>query len=279
MPTMPTKILKMESKNADNQRVFSNKKNKVTFILSILVITIHMSTLSNYSLNESTFGNVLLVIQKIIQGIAQVAVPLFFIISGVMFYRNYTYSKTCMKWKSRLRTLLIPYLIWNTINTIFELFCSYSFASKYFIGREKAMFTLDTFVYGILFHEYSIFWFVFNLIVFTIFCPLIYLLLKNKRGGGLVILVAYILYCFDIGIPKSLFFRDDSILYYMVGSYIGIHYFEWFSSRMEQTKKNKILIMVLLLMSSSFIVIWHEYDYAILNNIAPMVIVMMSLVL
>ncbi len=49
------------------------------------------------------------------QGIARVAVPTFFLMSGYFFFRDFSWSAQAYKSKllSRGRTLLIPYLIWN----------------------------------------------------------------------------------------------------------------------------------------------------------------------
>src|SRR5882757_6269683 len=46
------------------------------------------------------------------KGVARIAVPLFFLISGFLFYTSYhfTLAGVTYKYKRRLRTLLVPYL-------------------------------------------------------------------------------------------------------------------------------------------------------------------------
>lgn len=76
------------------------------------------------------------------------------------------------------------------------------------------------------------FWFVFDLILFAIACPIIYTLLKNKIIGIITILISYVLFCVNIRLPGKIFYRSDAILYYLVGAYIGIHFFKEFATRL-----------------------------------------------
>ena len=81
-----------------------------------MVVLIH--TLQGDEKNEimqSCYGNILYFIQE---AICRSAVPVFFIISGYLFFQNITEFKKeaySSKVKSRIRTLFIPYLLWNLI--------------------------------------------------------------------------------------------------------------------------------------------------------------------
>lgn len=55
----------------------------VTFVLAILEFTIHISSLANYTL-EGIWGDTSL--QRVIDAINVLAVPLFFIISASLYY-------------------------------------------------------------------------------------------------------------------------------------------------------------------------------------------------
>lgn len=63
-------------------------------------------------------------------GLCQVAVPIFFLISGYLFFVRLEEWDTGIwtgKLKKRIKTLLIPYLIWNIIAALFNLiFCCYN---------------------------------------------------------------------------------------------------------------------------------------------------------
>ena len=126
---------------------FTSKKIKCTFVLAILVMMYHNSSVANYEITSS-LGKIASYISEFFLAFAQVAVPLFFIISGALFFRNYDYGKTLTKYKDRLKSLVIPYLLWNTINTAFAFVCSYTFISKYFIGRQKTVVSFENILGG-----------------------------------------------------------------------------------------------------------------------------------
>lgn len=47
------------------------------------------------------------------EGLGQISVPGFFMVSSYLFYRRFDWSRLVPKWKSRIRSILVPYLIWN----------------------------------------------------------------------------------------------------------------------------------------------------------------------
>ena len=58
-------------------------------------------------------------VDKYLSELTDIAVPMFFVISGYLFFQNYTPQKLISKWKSRLFSVLIPYLIWNGLAYLF----------------------------------------------------------------------------------------------------------------------------------------------------------------
>lgn len=220
-----------------NSDYFTCKKYKTTFILSILVFIIHMPTLPNYNL-DGNFGGAVLFVSQILDMIAKVAVPLFLIISGALFYRNYEPDMTLKKYKSRFKSLVIPYLSWNIIWVVFNLLCSYTPISKFFINREVFSLSVGNILGGIFFHRaYGPFWFIFDLIVFTLFCPLLYWVVKNKKIGTAVLAVLVILNMFGYGLPKVIFYRHDALTYYLAGALIGRHGFDLFKRKSTPTAR------------------------------------------
>ena len=139
---------------------FWNKKIIVSYILSVLVFWDHCSTFENYDSNA-----VLRFVSSLFShSIGRIAVPLFFIIAGVAFYRDYTDGKYVDKLKSRIRSLVIPFLLWNIINMAFEIVAS-TFFSQYFVGREKIVLTLPNIMFGIFHYQYNRpFWFILFLL-------------------------------------------------------------------------------------------------------------------
>lgn len=229
---------------------FFNKKTIVSFFLSVLVVFIHVHSFDSYEyvgiLGDGLqfFGN------WVTSGITGVAIRLFFVISGVLFYRNYTYKTTLTKYKARGKSLGIPYLFWSVMYLVLMMVLFVT-PIKNFMAINNP-FSVRNILLGIFCnYYYQSFWFIFNLIIFTLLCPLIYTLLRNKYVGAVVLAVITALYDFGIVIPETVtvnefeyavFWRADSIIMYMVGAYIGIHFFDFFAK-----KKSKPVAIVALI--------------------------------
>ena len=82
-------------------------------------------------------------IQNIIsQGLARIAVPLFFIISAFFLFQNFTISSYKNKLSKRVYTLLIPYLFWATLTVlIYFVLQSIPGVSKFFNAFTISFFT------------------------------------------------------------------------------------------------------------------------------------------
>lgn len=254
---------------------FSVKKIRITFILAILVFTIHISSLYNYSL-DNELGVWIVEIQKIINAFARVAVPLFFIISGVLFYRNYSYDKTISKWKSRMYSLVIPYFVWNCIWFVFEILCSYTPISNYYIGRKKIVLSIETIWRSCFLGEVNPpFWFIYDLIVFVLICPLIYTVVRHRIWGIFAITAVYIWISVDGKWAAQIFQYSDAILYYLVGSYIGVHFFEKF--------KERVAIKSSFLYCGGIVIctwlIYKDFIFIGVINIRPIILILFALML
>lgn len=239
---------------------FWNKKIIVSYILSILVFWIHLSTFANYGYGSNN-GAVLFSLYFFKRTINEVAVPLFFVLAGVAFYRDYDDKKYVKKLLSRVKSLVIPFLLWNIAGMIFNGFAS-AFLSQYFIGREKVVISIPNILLGIFHYKYNgAFWFVFALIVFTVAAPIIDKLLYSKITGILSVVALLVLYYFDIGLPHPLFFTKTCIIYYLIGGFIGRFYFDKFSTPLP--KKYQVASFMIILMA---IVYYMLINYGVIHR-------------
>ena len=145
-----------------NDMLFWRKKEFVSFLLSILVFFIH----SNFAPEIIGDGLISVVNHKVSyffsDSITRFAVPMFFMLSGLSFFKGYSNDKYPKKIKSRIFSLVIPYLLWNTVWMLWEIFTSYSFLSK-FATSEPYPLTITSILKGIFFYNCNIpFWFIFD---------------------------------------------------------------------------------------------------------------------
>lgn len=228
-------------------KAFWRKKTLVTFLMSVLVFFIHISSFHNYA----DTGNLMSRINGILaitikEGFTRFAVPLYFIIAGALFFRDYSNDRYVPKLRSRVRTLLIPYLLWNAIWMVFSIVTSYSFLSRFFIGREKFEITPLNVILSLVHHKCNgPFWFIFDLIVFVVCSPLIDFLTRTKKRAILSVVVLVVLNLMGYGIPSSIFYNNTSIIYYMIGVAIGKYDLDRFlkpSSRMARVISAIVLL-------------------------------------
>jgi hypothetical protein len=152
-------------------------------------------------------------------------------LSGISFFKNYTKEKYFAKMKSRLFTLVIPYLLWNTIWMLWQIFTSYSFLAKFSTGEPYAL-TLTGILKGIFFYDCNMpFWFIFDLIVFSFAAPLVFLIVKNKYVGITAIVCFSIVSLFGIHLPVAVFYYPMAFVFYLMGALIGYHYFDFASQK------------------------------------------------
>ncbi len=234
-----------------------NKEKLLSYsaFLSILVILIHTENLGNFSVspNQSVFEKFVYYFERLISGdIAKIGVPSFFMFSGILFYRDFNFSKYPQKMKNRFFSLIIPYLLWNLFR--FSLF--------YLLGKfhvvedvlhiNRVVFTPENFLEGVFLYKYNLgYWFMYQLILYTLLCPVIYVLLKNKPVAIVTLGAVFLLFCADAAGNLSMnvfhqkFIQIDGLFYYMLGGFVGMHYFDAVNKKEKQIKRLAVLGVVL----------------------------------
>ena len=241
--------------------MLTREKNKISylhFIMSVLVILIH--SINNDTKLERFFS--------IESGIGQFAVPLFFIISGFLYFRNIK-SKTdaIEKLKRRVRTLLIPFLLWNLIYYAIHLFL-----------KPGSGISLDEILDSAFTYKYNpAFWFMYQLILLSIISPLIFWFTNQKlpnvfRKKSIIVMAiillifAEILISFGIDVP---YLNEDAFIYYVSGMILANLYN---SGKISLIGKKYTLIFLLL-----FIVSLHLIDMYIVCSLQMQNIIIHSL--
>lgn len=227
----------------------SDKLKVLSFFSILLVLYIHSgfhaNELADMTLNDK--------VQEFISGmLGRCAVPLFYIISGYLFFLKVPdgiYS-IYEKMRKRVRTLLTPYIIASVFFVAFGVLVSVTPGISQFVNSSSML---------PLFHEsisqilVSIFynagngapiafqlWFLRDLIIIIAFAPVLYILLKHLKW--IFILIVFILNFITI-------------------KYVPIYALFWFSlggvfansNIYRERKKSNLLIMILFFIIVSFL--------------------------
>jgi len=218
-------------------------------MLSILIVFIHSSsyvinlqgeTVSIYGQNAATFIQLFFT-----EGVCRVAVPLFLIISGYLFFITYKNTLDGYKYKLKRRffSLAIPYTIWSA--AVFFMF----FIAQRIPSLASFFSTRDTTNFGILDILYNIFitsfnsplWFCRYLIVFALLSPLFYIAIKKLPF--IVIPAAFAIWFFNVNI----IIRSETILFFSLGALFALHNEKLTNISKKIKHKNIIGIVALIL--------------------------------
>lgn len=217
-------MTEVRSKKLDNK---IDKIPPYSFVLCIMVMIIHNPVKAYYDFGNSLIADFFhYILVYILPAVTDIAVPSFFIISAYLFYRNYNYSKTTEKLKSRIKTLLIPYLFWNIVALVIAMVTKISGLSHFSVDSSNP-FSIKSIIQGVFLYKYNVFWFVFALMLYNALCVVFYTLLKNKLSFMIVIIAEFIIYGVflkDIYSFCGSYYQWDSLIFYTIGAYLGIHY-------------------------------------------------------
>jgi hypothetical protein len=209
----------------------SIRLNLLRFPLIVGVVFIHAYGttvgLSGGSVGVAQNGITDFVQNSISQGIARTAVPLFFLMSGYLFFAGVTWSKENYfnKIKSRIKTLLIPFLFWNVITLLLIALAQALPATQvYFSGNNVpiASFGVINYINAILgISRFPIsyqFWFIRDLMLLVLLTPIINILSKKSPITFIAILfIFWFLDIWPINAPSS-----EATFFFGVGCLLSI---------------------------------------------------------
>ena len=197
------------------------------FFCAALVVFLHA-----FGPREASYKNGVYDILRILlsQGIGRVAVPIFFLISGYLFFiklENWNTKIWINKCKKRIHTLLIPYFVWNLIAIILSLFF---YSKRYIFNGAPAPNLISWFesIGGIrafwnsksgLWPIDGPLWFIRNLIILVIFSPIIQYFVKKTGIIGLLILGILYYFRWWIKIPG---FECIGFMFLSLGAFFSI---------------------------------------------------------
>lgn len=223
----------------------SNKLRLLSFLLIVMVIMIH-----NYFGILSPHGSWPYIMKTVIsKGICYVANPLFFMISGFLFFRKkeeLTPQGYGTMLRKKVRTLLFPYLLISALVII--IYAAFNISQFSNVGEVLRVWLAEP----IPFHL----WFLRYLMLLCLLSPLIYYLVKKGKYLYItVLLLAWLLLYHKIDWPLI------SITFFSVGAFISIH-----SIRIPYYNGNRVILAAFTFMwvflAYLACIVLEEYEFA-----------------
>lgn len=171
-----------------------------------------------------------------------IAVPCFFFISGYLLFQNYSKDKIVSKFVSRVKTLLVPFLFWQSVGFLFwSVLSAIPIISSRMNNRTE--FTVQRWLQCFLDNSGDgPLWYVQALLLDVLLAPVIFLLLKNwskKVYSGILLIVVWI-------VVKNLLLGNAMIplptVSFLAGSYIGLNHKEIFHYYFDSPVFNILLL-------------------------------------
>lgn len=252
-----------------NEKILLSWFGLLNFILACLVVLIHTYNANSYGLiyNNGVRSTVLLFEDFFSHDIAHIAVPLFFSISGYLYFRTVTYSNIKDKMARRIHTLCIPYLVWNFVYLVlFFILSQIPFLRDNVNSLQSFNFDFNTLLSAILFHKYNyIMWFVYQLIIYVfLLSPFLIYVLNNRFLSGLVVCILGVVYSFGfLEIPKlseytmAVGIFPDMLAYFIIGGILAKNDYNFSSKGMMLGGAIIIIAQLLWLFNYSGYKLWH----------------------
>lgn len=206
-------------------KYLSEKLKVISFFSMIMVVFLHSYNPVIKSQSETIIlkkGYSVFIQDFFSQGITRIAVPLFFAISGYLFFLKMegTFNEYILKFKKRLQTLALPYFFWSLWGLLFYFvlqslpqsrpFFTNDLIKGYSFGKLMSTFILNPIPYQL--------WFVRNLIIIICITPILYWLLRNLKTITLIFFLT--LWVFNANL---IFVSSEALLFFVIGAFMGIY--------------------------------------------------------
>ena len=205
-----------------NDNYFTNKITTVNSIMCVLVVFLHSENIDKYG--DSTYRWIRLLESFVSGSLGDIAVPIFFFMSSILFFQNYDLKKIWLKYKSRIFSVVIPYFLWNFLYLIFFFILINNPLSQSFMDTKEITINLKVIFDSILFHQYNgAYWFMYQIRLFIIISPIIYVIMKNPYG--IVVISGLIVFSYWFpnipNIPNGIMIKF--LIYWLLGAYLILH--------------------------------------------------------
>ncbi len=239
------------SKPLDHQ--LSEAITWLRFPLIFLIIMLHCYSTVNLSGNHETYFKI---VYPFALWLGETGVPGFFFISGYLFFLSKkSYQQ---KISTRVNTLLIPYILWNSLLLAFYLILLALGHPQDINGKSMAAYTFIDYLRlfwdrGTSFDNGNFvpllcpLWYIRNLLIVSILSPLFFYIVRYTREAFLLIATAWWLMTYHNA------FIQQTILFFSLGAY----FFIFGINPLQKIHERKRLVIFLFIIFSVSDVVSH----------------------
>ena len=183
----------------------SDKIKILSFLLTVLIVILH-ANMANLCIGGVSF------LQEVMTAeVTRIAVPLFYLTSGFLFFINYqnTWDDYMRKLRARTRSLLIPYVLFLLCGSLamFVLEHVYTIDALWKIIKHGILYSPPIF--------YPL-WFLRDLYVMVLIAPIVYWVIKKVPILLIVSVVVWLL-----GKNPFIFPMAEAMLFFSVGAFLS----------------------------------------------------------
>lgn len=215
-------------------KYLSRKLTVLKSLAIVLVVLIHTRTVERLHLlpPDSTFSHKInsFMQEFFCNGLNRVAVPLFFLISGYLFFINFSPTWEGFKKKvlSRTRTLLIPCVLVSSVCVVlYFVFQAFPLTARYFgEGKPLVYYSNSELILQLIKLEYPApgqLWFIRSLFVMVLLSPLLYWCL-SRTGFFFIFGITCLWLCLGTeSIGYSIINRNiEGLFFFVCGAFIAL---------------------------------------------------------
>ncbi len=254
--------------NKSNSQIISLLRFPLTFLVVVIHCRGTLVPIADWSnLTTADFYHIVKVFFS--DGVAQIGVPTFFFISGYLFFHNISkldLSVYRQKLTSRVRTLLVPYILWNLICIPLTMLVLFGESLTGTSSPETAMNYLGDMRWLHIFWDYTshhdafsnlmghdllingpvlgTFWYVRDLILITLLSPAIYWFFKLTGKLGVIVIVLLLIFHIWPYITLRV-----QCLYFVLGAYWSMNKKNIYSENVYLRTANHLFTILLLLIA------------------------------
>lgn len=238
----------MSLENTKQPDLRSQSLDLLRFPLAIAVLSVHVISPQTFyvkgeMINIASMPAIEFLVNLVSAFIRQQSVPIYYFISGYVFFlgTDFSFDVYKKKLKNRFRSLFVPYIVWNVLALLWILFKSMpcfasltsglnsvelNFSIKAFIlsfwDSSQGVIPISTSDTCQIYPINSPLWFIRDLMIVVLTSPIVYWIVKKIRVSSVVIMLVlwFVADLYKCGYATQLI---TAYAFFMWGAYMSVH--------------------------------------------------------